>query len=712
MLLDVRSFRRRVKSDMRRLVGDLQEATGRFGVDEELAWESSLPRLSKAFDAAGLERFHIQFGHEAAIDLEYQMPAAASYCDAVLLGRGEAGPVAVMFELKHWDTSSDRPGPRASLVDRPHGLMLHPSAQVEGYVEYCRRFHEAVVGTDAAVEGCVLFTKTQDAWAYVASPHSALVGEFPVFTMSDAAATGSLTTYLRMHLHRPDGDFAERFSRGGYKQDRNFVAQVAQTIRDGTPEFVLLDNQRLGFELCVQRVDEALAGARGSEKAVILIEGPPGSGKSVVAAHLWAELANRPELQGDCVVVSTSGAQAANWEHLFTSVAGKRAGAGFVVRANRLNPGLTPKWVGEARKRGLAIEVETWRANLDEFHVQGHVPRLKDDTFTVTIVDEAHALIDPAAHGARGVSPSGWGMHAGPQAWHVMRTSRVSIFLTDPRQSYRDNELTTPERIRELAKDQGISRVEEVSLGDAQFRCGGSAEYVKWVDTVLRDVPAAEVPAPTWRRTATRPGRFGFEIVDTPQALEDALRREADLGRRVRLVASYARPWRTKDEGRPHDLLAHDMDFHIPYAGPDGERHWSRIWNHAPGQDYARWVQAPKGTPMAEDPLAEVGCPYVVRGFDFDVIGLLWLEDLVWRGNAWQADLGHVHESAWRMTKGRAKKGDPAAADELLRRLKRGYRILLSRAVRGIYLWVADEETRERMVRAAHVPLGGDAGRT
>ena len=63
-----------------------------------------------------------------------------------------------------------------------------------------------------------------------------------------------------------------------------------------------------------------------------------------------------------------------------------------------------------------------------------------------------------------------------------MRTSRVSIFLTDPRQSYRDNELTTPERIRELAKDQGISRVEEVSLGDAQFRCGGSAEYVKWVE--------------------------------------------------------------------------------------------------------------------------------------------------------------------------------------------------------------------------------------
>ena len=32
------------------------------------------------------------------------------------------------------------------------------------------------------------------------------------------------------------------------------------------------------------------------------------------------------------------------------------------------------------------------------------------------------------------------------------------------------------------------------------------------------------------------------------------------------------------------------------------------------------------------DPLCEVGCPYVVRGFDYDYVGVLWLSDLVWRG--------------------------------------------------------------------------------
>lgn len=203
------------------------------------------------------------------------------------------------------------------------------------------------------------------------------------------------------------------------------------------------------------------------------------------------------------------------------------------------------------------------------------------------------------------------------------------------------------------------------------------------------------MPDASWRRTADSPGRFQFELAESPQALEDALRRERDWGRSVRLVASYARKWKTKKESRPHDLLPHERDFHIPYRHGGQERHWSRIWNHAPGSDYARWVQAPQGTPMADDPLCEVGCPYVVRGFDYDCIGLLWLEDLVWRGDGWAVNLEHVWETAWRKTKSRAKKGEPDALAEILRRLQRGYRILLTRAVRGMYVWISDSETRQ-----------------
>ncbi|MEM8712965.1 MAG: DNA/RNA helicase domain-containing protein, partial [Planctomycetota bacterium] len=126
---------------------------------------------------------------------------------------------------------------------------------------------------------------------------------------------------------------------------------------------------------------------------------------------------------------------------------------------------------------------------------------------------------------------------------------------------------------------------------------------------------------------------------------------------------------------------------------------WSAVWNYAPEQDYTLFVQAPAGSYMADDPLEEVGCPYVVRGFDFDFVGLLWLEDLVWRKDRWVVQLEHVHETAWKNTKAKAKKekGSGPATEELLRRLQRGYRILLTRAMRGVAVWFADKETREHV---------------
>lgn len=698
MLLEVRQFKKRLKSDLHGLVSELQDATGRYGTAEAEAWRSSLPHLGQALDSAGLERFHVQFGEDAGLDVEYRMPAASAWCDAVLLGRGEQGPAAVMFELKHWDTRHDQPGPRARLVSRHAGLELHPSAQVEGYVEYCRRFHSAVLDECASVDGCVLFTRSDETWAYTGSPHGDLVREFPVFTRRDIRPGGGLAQYLSSRMKRPDIGFASRFVKGQYKQDRNFISQVSRQIRDGTREFVLLDAQRRGFELCCQRIREVLDGAAAAEKVVVIIEGPPGSGKSVLAAHLWAELASWEDLPQGCALVTTSGAQKSNWEHLLSSVAGSKAGAGVIIPANSFNPGITPLWVAEARKKGYSIEVETWPENNRVFLALGHEPRLANDALSVAIVDEAHALIDPAVPGKRGIPPSGWGIHAGPQAWHVMRSSRVSVFLSDPRQSYRDNELTTPQRIRELAKAQNVERVEEVSLGDAQYRCGGSVEYVRWVEGLLSG-DGGGAPPSTWRAHGVVPGRFRFEISESPQSLEDALRRERDTGRTVRLMASYARPWVTKDKD-PRQLLSMEWDFQLAHEHAGGPRTWSRPWNHAPKGDYARWVQALPGTPMFEDPLCEVGCPYVVRGFDYDCVGLLWLEDLVWRDGAWRVNLQHVHESAWPKTMAAAKKGGPESLAVVLERVVRGYRILLTRAVRGMYVWFADAETRQHVEQA------------
>jgi DUF2075 family protein len=704
VLLDVNTFQRRARYELDGLIAELQSETRRSTPAEALAWRNSLPTFAGVLAHRALQPFHIQVGRPGSMAVEYRLPASASWADLVLLGRREDRPAAVIVELKDWRTDRDRAGPREGLVIHADREDHHPADQVRGYVEYCRRFHSTVQEEGAEVSGCVFFTFASAVDCYAAAPHDRLVAEYPVFARNQTDIEQRFPEHLAAMLGAPDGDFAQRFSRGTYRQDRGFVRQVASAIADRrTSPFVLLDQQRVGFEKCMKHVERVLKPARTSaktrtdQKSVVIVEGPPGSGKSVVAAHLWAQLAGDERIDGNVVLTTTSSAQRSNWEGLFERASGKRAARGVVVGANRYNPGLSPSWVAEERSQSRRTDVKDWRRNLERFRAQGKRPRCPDDSFAVSIVDEAHGLIDPTVPGKEGVPPSGWTMHAGPQAWHVIRSSRVSVFLMDSEQSYRDNETTSRASIEKFAREFGVEEVEVVSLAGAQFRCGGSVEYMAWLDGLLGLAPSPRLPRP-WRKG--HGGQFTFEIVQDPHRLESELRSRVADGFTARLLASYARPWVTKKSSRPHTALDANKDFHIVCDRAGNKQAWSKIWNFAPEQDYTQFVQAPPGSYMADDPLAEVGCPYVVRGFDFDFVGVIWLGDLVVRDGRWVAVPEHIHETAWKKTRSEARKGKADAGQELVRRLARGYRILLSRAIHGAYVWFEDEETRDFVTRA------------
>jgi DUF2075 family protein len=128
-----------------------------------------------------------------------------------------------------------------------------------------------------------------------------------------------------------------------------------------------------------------------------------------------------------------------------------------------------------------------------------------------------------------------------------------------------------------------------------------------------------------------------------------------------------------------------------------------------PGQDYTGFVAGRIGMPIHDDPLCEVGCTYAVRGFDFDYLGLLWLDDLAWRDGKWVSDLTNVHESGISLLvrqarrEGRIAPAGPRGVN-VLEKVRQAYRILLTRAIRGMFVWIPDIETR------THVLASLDAG--
>ncbi len=180
--------------------------------------------------------------------------------------------------------------------------------------------------------------------------------------------------------------------------------------------------------------------------------------------------------------------------------------------------------------------------------------------------------------------------------------------------------------------------------------------------------------------------------------MEAELRKRVGEGSRVRLLASYARDWKTKGAAQPHDLPGHRMDFHEHDAGG----YWSRPWDCVPnGSDDTLFIQARPGSRINDDLLAEVGCPYAVGGFDY--VGLLWLGDLRANPSGWQVDREPVFETGLANSVARVKREkDPGgpAHQQLRESIAQGYRILLTRPMKGLYVWFEDPVTREAVEAA------------
>jgi hypothetical protein len=665
----------------------------------------------------------LYFGAHGWLSLEYKLPASSSWADMVLLGRHGEKPAAVVLELKNWETKGDQPGAIEGLMQRQGVSSQHPSYQVAGYAEYIRQYHSTVLTDSASVHGCVLFTRDEYYHSYSLAPNAALTQEYPCFSTKREGDSDRLLEYFRQRLTLPDRDFAERFEVGTYVQNRGFVAQVGAQLLDATKSpFVLLDNQRFAFAEVNASVQKAIVGKKRPKKTVVIIKGPPGSGKSVVAAKVWAALVTNERLKdGNVVVTTTSTAQKSNWEHLFRQVGGKAA-AGVTISANSYTPETTGKFGELRQKHPDAFQGEEhWRENVDMLLslLGEYRSGSRDNEYLVSIVDEAHALINPEHVDGRG--QFGFTTAFGPQAYHIMRASVVSVFFLDEQQGFRDRENTTIEDLKQWASELKIAEVVEVDLSGAQFRSQGSVDFVNWVDASLFNKrPDYEIPSQLQAaepvveyRGGTKKDLvpfppFDFLTFESIEEMEVALRAKHLRGNSVRLLSSYSRPWATKGIAMPHTIDPSDMDFHL-FDSKTG-RYWSRIWNFTPKNDYSLFVQARVGYPMHSDPLCEVGCPYTVRGFDFDYVGLLWMSDLVIRGGEWVVNPEHIHESGLVRALGRASKErdrNGPMHQVLLNAVKQYYRILMTRSIKGMYVWCEDDETHrwlsESIARSANV---------
>lgn len=296
------------------------------------------------------------------------------------------------------------------------------------------------------------------------------------------------------------------------------------------------------------------------------------------------------------------------------------------------------------------------------------------DSVDVLVVDEAHRIRDVSSNRFTPASKRS-GIK---QVEELIRACRVAVFLIDDDQIVRPGEIGSATYLRQYAELAG-AEVREYSL-DAQFRCAGSENYLHWLSSVLGmgGDPALELSD----------SAFEFKIFDSPDGLSRAIRKKVEEGNSGRLMAGFCWPW---SDPTSDGQLVHDVSigkFKSPWnAKPDA----GRLAKGIPKASH--WAHQPEG-------LEQVGCVYTAQGFEFDYAGVIVGADLRWDvlSNKWIGDKTKSFD-------GTVKR----SGEDLAQYLKNTYRVLLSRGMKGCYVYFIDKETEQYVSSRLHRAVPIDA---
>jgi DUF2075 family protein len=384
----------------------------------------------------------------------------------------------------------------------------------------------------------------------------------------------------------------------------------------------------------------------------IVVQGEPGTGKTVVAVYLMKLLSDVKTWDPSEQLESESPLAEFFVEGYPELLRGRRLG--FVVPQMSLR-----KTIQRVFKRTPGLEAAMVMSPFEMGNSSEH--------FDLLVVDEAHRLRQsgnqPAGPLYKMFSEINEKLFGADdpeltQLDWVKAKSAHQIYLLDSAQSIHTGDVS------------GRALEELTSLSDAQhrryrltsqMRVRAGEDYVGYVRAVLSDTP----PAP--RMFAGYDLRFYDDISHMRQAIRE---RDDEFGL-ARLVAGFAWPWASKRDKDAYDIVIDGVAMR---------------WNSTD----VDWVNAPNST-------NEVGVIHTIQGYDLNYAGVIVGPDL-----GYDATLR-------RLTFNRASYFDPTAAnnmprrgitfndDDILRLIQNIYAVLLTRGMLGTYVYVCDRQLRERL---------------
>lgn len=579
-------------------VREMGHTTGKSEVN---SWRKSLPYMSIVINDSSIP-------DDAGIAIEYKIPQTSRRIDFIITGaNSDNRKVVVIVELKQWSEGVSLTGKDGVLNTKFYGEVPHPSYQAWSYATLLEDFNSAVQKDNISLVPC--------AYLHNYEPDNVVTNDF-YKEHTDKAPVFLKTGALKLQ------EFIERFVKYGDKTNilydiENGKIRPSKALTDslasmleGNKEFILIDDQKLVYETALNLAKESSE----HNKNVLIVEGGPGTGKSVVAINLLTELTKR----------------------------------GNVTQYVTKNS--APREVYQVKLSGKFTKTRI--ANL--FSSSGSFYDIGANTFDSLIIDEAHRLN----------AKSGLFNHLGEnQVKELINVSKLSIFFIDEDQRVTLKDIGKKSEIVKWAEDLG-AKITAMELA-SQFRCNGSDGYLAWIDNLLQIKETAN--------ESLENINYDFQVIDSPLALHKKI---TDLNRennKSRMLAGYCWNWISKKNPLLKDIII-------------GE--YKATWNlNSHGQS---WIIHP-------DSVSEVGCIHTSQGLELDYVGVIIGPDMIVRNGKIITD-AMKRASSDQSVKGirNRLKENPEEAKQIADMIiKNTYRTLMTRGMKGCYIYSTDPETQE-----------------
>lgn len=570
-------------------------------VGEKTAWQNSLRCMKDAVNNANVP-------NDCGVLVEYNIPATSKRIDFIITGHdNEDKSNFIIVELKQWAQAeaTDKEYIVRTFLGGGFRETTHPCYQAYSYKKYLNDMNSAVYDKGIRTLSCAYLHNyiEQNPEPLLQNQYKEIVDDTPVFFAYD---TERLQEFIRKYVGKGKGmEILYEIENGKICPSRKFVEYVSD-IFNGNPVYTLLDEQMHAYATILNRALNA------RKKTAIIINGGPGTGKSVVAMNAFVSLLNR----GHNVRFI---APNASFRECMVDTLGKK---------NKKD-----------KKRIAALFSGSTK------FVDSH-----NNEFDILIVDEAHRLKKKGAYMYKGES----------QVADIIKAAYVSVFFVDDRQKVRPDDEGSVARIKEVCDKIGAN-VEMVEL-KAQFRCSGADGYMNWVDSVLQIEETGNFDG--WDK-----GTFEFKIFDSPNDMYQAISEKNAQGLKARMVAGYAWQWTSEkagnDNAQAFDVRIDEYDFSMP-------------WNSRKNQ-----------TTFATDEsrINQVGCIHTTQGLEFDYVGVIIGKDL-----QYNPETKEVFGSYDNYCDSTGKKGLKDKPEQLTEYIKNIYKVLMSRGMKGCYVFCCDEE--------------------